>query len=128
MFMINQAARLNITTPCITFDQPLWLKALEIIKLKSLNAVCRLGGFHTLMSFLGSIGSVMKGSGLSDVLETVYGPNAVVHMTSGKAVARALRGHYLVEAALMIKLLSPVIPNHVEITGEVSFGNCSRRW
>ena len=49
MFMINQAARLNITTPCITFDQPLWLKALEIIKLKSLNAVCRLGELHTLM-------------------------------------------------------------------------------
>ena len=27
-----------------------------------MNIVCRLGGFHTMMSFMGSIGSMMKGS------------------------------------------------------------------
>ncbi len=62
MYIQGQAKQLNIPTPCITFDQPLWLKAVEIIRAKSLNIVCRLGGFHTLMSFMGS--SVMKGSGL----------------------------------------------------------------
>ena len=62
------------------------------------------------MSFLGSIGSVMKGSGLSDALETTYGSNAVTHMLSGKAVARALRGHFLIEAALMTKLIAPILP------------------
>ena len=37
-----------------------------------------------MMSFVGSIGSVMKGSGLEEALETVYGPNAVTQMMSGK--------------------------------------------
>ena len=52
-----------------------------------------------MMSFMGSIGSMMKGSGLEEALETVYGPNPVAHMISGKAISRALRGHFLVEAA-----------------------------
>jgi len=73
----NQALQLGIPVPCVTFDQHLWIKAIEIIKSKSLKIVCRLGGFHTMMSFIGSIGSVMKGSGLEEALETAYGPNAV---------------------------------------------------
>ena len=109
-YIERQAEQLNIPTPCITFDQPLWLKATEIIKAKSMNIVCRLGGFHTMMSFMGSIGSMMKGSGLEEALETVYGPNAVTHMMSGKAVSRALRGHFLVEAALVNKLMMSVLP------------------
>lgn len=52
------------------------------------------------MSFLGSIGHIMAGSGLETVLEQVYAKNAVVHMLSGKAIARAIRGHLLVDAAL----------------------------
>lgn len=110
LYVQCQAEKLSIPTPCITFDQPLWVKAVDIIKDKSMNIVCRLGGFHTMMSFMGSIGSMMKGSGLEEVLETVYGPNAVTHMMSGKAVARALRGHFLVEAALMNKLMAEVLP------------------
>ena len=101
IYIQRQAERLDIPTPCITFDQPLWIKAAEITKAKSLNIVCRLGGFHTMMSFMGSIGSMMKGSGLEEALETVYGPNAVAHMISGKAISRALRGHFLVEAAIV---------------------------
>ena len=88
VYIQSQAIHLNTPTPCVTFDQPLWLKAVEIIKAKAMNTVCRLGGFHTLMSFLGSIGSMMKGSGLEEVLENVYGPNAVKHIISGKAYAR----------------------------------------
>ena len=45
------------------------------------------------MSFLGSytsIGSMMKGSGLEEALEKVYGSNAVNHIILGKAYARAL--------------------------------------
>ena len=98
IYIQRQTERLDIPTPCITFDQPLWIRAAEIIKAKLLNIVCRHGGFHTMMSFMGSIGSMMKGSGLEEALETVYGPNAVAHMISGKAISRALRGHFLVEA------------------------------
>lgn len=110
IYIEKLATLLNIPSPCITFDQPLWIKAVEIINAKSLNIVCKLGGFHTMMSFMGSIGSMMKGSGLEEVLETVYGPNTVTHMISGKAVSRALRGHLLVEAALTNKLMEAVLP------------------
>ena len=63
-----------------------------------------------MMSFMGSIGSMMKGSGLEEALETVHGPNAVIHMISGKAVSRALRGHFLVQAALVNKLMLALLP------------------
>ena len=74
-----------------------------------MEIVCRLGGFHTLMSFLGSIGNVMAGSGLEEVFTEIYAQNVVPHIISGKAVSRALRGHFLVEAALVKKLAQPII-------------------
>ncbi len=52
------------------------------------------------MSFLGSIGHLMAGSGLQELLELVYASNTVSHMMTGKAVSRAVRGHMLVDAAL----------------------------
>lgn len=60
------------------------------------------------MSFLGCIGHLMQGSGLAELLETVYASNAVIHMLNGKAVTRALRGHFLVENALYALLASGV--------------------
>ena len=111
VYIQSQAEQLSIPTACITFDQPLWLKAVEIITERSLRIVCRLGGFHTMMSFLGNIGSMMKGSGLEEALEQVYGPNAVAHMMTGKAVSRALHGHFLVESALVNKLMLAITPN-----------------
>ena len=72
-FAIDQAKHLNIETLVLTFDQPLWLKATEIINTKSIKIVLILGGFHLMMSFLGSTGTLMKGSGISEALQTVYG-------------------------------------------------------
>ena len=86
---------LNVVTPCVTFDQPLWFKLMEIIVSKSLPIVSRLCGFHTLMSFLGSIGQRMGGSGLNAVLETIYGKNAVDHIITGKAISIAIRSNFL---------------------------------
>ena len=62
LFVEQQAQQLNIPTPCITFDQPLFIKAFEISKAKSMNIVIRLGGFHLLISFLGGIGTIIGGS------------------------------------------------------------------
>ena len=42
--------------------------------------VLHLGSFHTEMNFLGCIGHLMDSSGLKEMLETIYAPNAVVHM------------------------------------------------
>ena len=78
---------MNISTPCVTFDQPLWYKASDIIAKKKLNTICRLRGFHTLMSFLGAVGDMMSGSGIEELLELVYAANSVSHMMSGKAFA-----------------------------------------
>ena len=61
-----------------------------------------------LMSFLGSIGSLIDCSGIAELLETLYGPNSVNQMLSGKAVAQALRGYFLDDAALNVKLLQTV--------------------
>ena len=57
--------------------------------------VIRLGGFHTLYSFVGSIGSTMDGSGLQQIIETIYAPNTVSSIMAGKAIARALRAHFI---------------------------------
>ena len=43
---------------------------------------------------------MMSGSGIQELLEVVYSSNTVAHMLSGKAVARAVRGHLLVDSAL----------------------------
>ena len=42
----------------------------------------------------------MSKSGLKELIELEYASNAVVHMLTGKAIARAVRGHLLVDAAL----------------------------
>ena len=110
-FVMSQADKLGISTPCITFDQPLWLKATGIIKNKDLNIACRLGGFHTLMSFLCSIGNFMAGSGLAEVFEEVYAEHTVNHVLSGKAVARSLRAHMLVQSALMAHIIDAMADN-----------------
>ena len=108
LFVISQARKLNVRTPSITFDQPLWIKAFDIVHAENLPIICRLGGFHTLMSFLGSVGAIMKGSGLEDLFIEVYAGNSVSHMMSGKSIARSIRGHLLVESSLMSLLLSMV--------------------
>ena len=69
--MIEEAKKLNIPSPYITFDQPLWQKAMGIIKEKNLQIVCRLGGFHISMSFLGSKRNLMNNSGLEEAFEEV---------------------------------------------------------
>jgi hypothetical protein len=69
---------------------------MTIIKNERMSIVCRLGGFHTrmihVMSFLGSIGKLMKDSGIEQLLEEVsicpQYSNSVEHILSGKAIAR----------------------------------------
>ena len=59
------------------------------------------------MSFLGCIGHIVKGSGIEEILELVYAKNVVPHILSGKVtVARAIRGHRSVDAALNALLVS----------------------
>lgn len=86
----------------VTFDQPLYVKAAEIIAASpELHPVlfAVLGGFHMAMSYLGSIGYIMGGSGLAQLWEEVYAPESVKHMLSGHHYSRALRANYIAAAA-----------------------------
>ena len=44
----------------------------------------------------------------------VYGANTVSHISTGKAIARALCAHFLVERSLMTKLVSGILPDESE--------------
>ena len=46
-FIDNQAAKLNIETACVTFDQPLWIKAVEIINGVNMNNEQRTSGHES---------------------------------------------------------------------------------
>ena len=52
----------------------------------------------------------MKGSGLEELFEEVYSEDTVKHITSGHAVARALRAHLLVQSK--DELSSITFPTH----------------
>ena len=88
-------------------------------KLRSI--VLRLGGFHTEMSFLGCIGHLMAASGLLQLLELIYAPNAVLHMLRGKAIAQAVRGRFIVDSALNALILASTF--NVPIPGGSEIAN-----
>lgn len=116
-YVVNEAMIYNVT-PVLIFDEPLWWKSYLIIRnepvdgpLKSI--VLMMGGFHLEMNFLGSIGYLMSGSGIQEILELVYAPNTVTHILSGKAVARAKRAHFLLDTILNA-LLNDAIKESLE--------------
>lgn len=51
---------------------------------------------------VGAIGVIMAGSGLKEMLAQVYAEGSVDKILSGRAVARAVRGHLLIDSALYI--------------------------
>ena len=111
---VAEHAKKHSATPILTFDQPLWWKSFMIVQdepsespLK--NIILMMGGLHTKMSFVGAIGYIMANSGLRELMETIYAPNTIDHIFSGKAIARATRAHILVNAALNGLLLSHIL-------------------
>ena len=124
-FIVEHAKRHNIATPAVTFDQPLWWKAFNMVQGEPptsplSSCIPRLAPFHNEMSFVGSIGHLMAESGLRELLEIIYASNAVDHILSGKAISQAVRSHLIVDAALNCLLyssaLSVPIP-HLEAAG-----------
>lgn len=70
-YAANHAKNLKMQTCFVTFDYALWIKAKQIIcntpdeELK--NVQLRLGGFHLLMSYLKAVGTIMGGSGIKEL-------------------------------------------------------------
>ena len=93
-FVKNKSKNLNVDVPCITFDQPLWYKANKIVNDKNVVMTCRLGDFHTLMSFLGSIGTYIVGSSIEQALDLIYARN------TEKVCAGAIISHILFDSVI----------------------------
>jgi len=53
----------------------------------------------------------MRGSGLESALEYIFGKNTIDHILTGKANARGVRGHLLVQSALVNILLRSIVPD-----------------
>jgi len=133
-FVADQAGKYG-ATPVVTFDQPLWMKAQQIVDSESSTSrikqtVVRLGGFHMQMSFLGSIGHIMSDTGLKELFEVIYADNTVPHMLSEKAIARALRAHTLLELSLYALIISELFEVPLKIRKDDdkepgSFPDCS---
>ena len=63
------------------------------------DLIPRPGGMHTLMSFIGCIGTLMKASGFEEILGGVFG--GVGSMLNGKAWPRAVRAFRMVASGLL---------------------------
>lgn len=60
--------------------------------------------------FLGSIRTLLKGSGILEAFQTEYEKNVAEYLMSGKAVTRTIRGNCITSLAQFTKLLSPIFP------------------
>lgn len=123
-FIASQAHRYNFD-PVITFDQPLWWKAMKIVAGEGPSSqisrvTLKLGGFHLIMSYVGCIGTIMMSSGLKEVFELIYGANTVPHLMSGKAISRAIRAHIIVQSALFHILITSCDDQDQLIIGDLS--------
>ena len=95
----------------ITFDLPLWKKATRIVLELNLPVVVRLGGFHQLMSFTGSIGTLMTGSGIEECFKIIYPSFPVDKLLNGKSHYKTIRAYLLIDAALVVYLLDGLMTN-----------------
>ncbi|GBP85751.1 hypothetical protein EVAR_97247_1 [Eumeta japonica] len=97
LYAANHARCADQKTIFVTFDYPLYMKALQILsncQVKKLeNVVARIGGFHLLMSYFKAVGTIMEGSGLNELWNTVYATNSIDKMMLCTSFARALRAH-----------------------------------
>lgn len=114
-FAAAETRKLNRQTCFVTYDQPLYAKALSIVEESNSeelkNVVVRLGGFHLLMSFTGAIGYILSESGIEDLWSTVYAADSVKKMLTGHAYARALRAHIMSFTALGIIICRNLNPS-----------------
>ena len=102
-FVCKQTTKYN-TVPILTFDQPLYWKAMEIKLSQGTNSLIsncalRLGGFH--MRFLVAVGHLMQGSGLKSIFELIYAKHSVPTILNGKAVSRATRAQLILYGTLI---------------------------
>ncbi|XP_031335335.1 uncharacterized protein LOC116165167 isoform X2 [Photinus pyralis] len=110
---VEKSKSLNQQSTIVTFDQPLYLKAREVIASRQgdpelQHVILRLGGFHLLMSFMGAVGFIMEGSGLSELFNLIYAAVSTEKLLTGHAYARAVRAHMLAHRTLASIILETI--------------------
>ena len=103
-FVAEESSKYNMR-PAVTFDQPLYWKFMSIKEQQNESSalkkiVLRIGGFHQMMSFLGSVGYIMQGPGLQALFELTDAEGCVNAMFNGKDISRATRAHTLIYTVL----------------------------
>ena len=89
----------------VTYDEAIYCKA-QMIKWRNQsefeNDEIEMGGLHRTMNFMGCIGHILDGSGLSEILveSELYGTSAVGQIFRGKSYNRGMRAHKLMIEAL----------------------------
>ena len=106
-FVINDALK-SAQKPIVTFDQPLWYKAMMIKKSKNLDITILLGNFHTQMSILSAIRYVMQNSGIKEIFSLAFAEHSAEKMLSGRQYARSMRAHDLLHTVLKIILFEQI--------------------
>ncbi|KAK3701946.1 hypothetical protein RRG08_017837 [Elysia crispata] len=94
----------NVNT-FVTFDLAVEKKAYALIwhdAERYKNVVIHLGVFHTVLSYLGALGKLMKGSGFEDIITEadLCASGSLDKMMNGKHYNRALRVHTIMLEAL----------------------------
>lgn len=72
------------------------------------------GMMHTLMSFLGCIGTLMKGSSMEQLLAVAFG--GIAYILNGKSWTNALRAYRMLVAVLLQDLLKDGLQTDAAIT------------
>ena len=93
----------------VTFDLPIWLKAVDIIKQANLNVIARLGGFHQLKSYRGLMGNIMQDSGLLDGLDCL-----IYHGSTTANHNKAIHAHLLINAVIYQHVMKLAFTDHEE--------------
>ena len=109
VFAQKEASLYNRSYCIVIFDQPLFIKAVDIVhaspELRD-SMLVRLGGLHLTFSYMGSDGYIMSESGQEQMWSTAYAGGSITKMVSGHAYSRALRAHTLSIQAIAFLLLS----------------------
>ena len=116
--------------PVVTFDQPLYFKAMSLTKAQDSDVsdiFVRLGTFHLMMSILACIGYIMKGSGLEEVIGQCYAEVTVKDIMKGKAFNRAIRAHSIVHRALFYLLIEDKVDSTLTNDEKISLVSYHQR-
>jgi hypothetical protein len=102
LYMKQSLSEMGMTCANLSIDMQLYMVAQKIkwwAPEMFKDVILRPGAMHIIMSFLGCIGSLMKGSGLDTLVGAAFG--GLTGIMNGKAWVRAMRAFRMVSSALL---------------------------